>query len=153
MQSYTKLCSSGVLQYCTAREGRDAKQCRVRCPLSSCPPLPSRSHPALQCPLTAAPAPHCPIHCSVLSGLRLTRCPHAQRIHFALAMQWHRLLNGIIEDLKSRSVDQQVGRRTLSICNSPPQNWTEFHTKGRTQCTGQSENKLREIGFLLSKKL
>ena len=115
--------------------------------------LPSRSHPALQCPLTAAPAPHCPIHCSVLSGLRLTRCPHAQRIHFALAMQWDRLLTRIIEDLKSRSVDQQVGRRTLSICNSPPQNWTEFHTKGRTQCTGQSENKLREIGFLLSKKV
>ena len=38
VQSYTKLCWSGVLQYCSAREGRDAKQCRVRCPLSSCPP-------------------------------------------------------------------------------------------------------------------
>ena len=50
------------------------------------------------------------------------------RIHFAVARQWDRLLNGIIEGLKSRSVDQQVGRRTLSICNSPHkigQNFTQ----------------------------
>ena len=101
--------------------------------------LPSRSHPALQCPLTAAPAPHCPIHCSVLSGLRLTRCPHAQQIHFALARQWHRLLTRIIEDLKSRSVDQQVGRRTLSICNSPHKIGQNFTQKEEHSAQGRGK--------------